>query len=49
MMIATKTIKLQTQGFNDIVNITPQVLSILEGASMSDGLICVFVPAQPAR
>lgn len=43
-MIVTKTIKLQTQGFSDILNVTPQVLSILEGSSMSDGLICVFCP-----
>jgi len=44
MMIVTKTIKLQTQGFSDILNITAQVLSILEGSSISDGLICVFCP-----
>jgi len=44
MMIVTKTIKLQTQGFSDILNVTPQVLSILEGSSMSDGLICIFCP-----
>ncbi len=43
-MIVTKTIKLQTQGFSDILNITAQVLSILEGSSISDGLICVFCP-----
>ncbi len=43
-MIVTKTIKLQTKGFSDIINITPQVFSILEGSSVSEGLICVFCP-----
>lgn len=43
-MIITKTIKLQTQGFNDIVNITPRVLSVLEDSPVANGLICVFCP-----
>ena len=43
-MIVTKTIKLQTQGFNDMVNITPRVLSLLEDSPVADGLICVFCP-----
>ncbi len=43
-MIVTKTIKLQTQGFSDMVNITPRVLSLLEDSPVADGLICVFCP-----
>lgn len=43
-MIITKTIPLWTKGFTDIINITPQVLSVLKESPVIDGLICVFCP-----
>lgn len=43
-MIITETISLSTKGFCDIINITPQVLSILKHSSIADGLITVFCP-----
>ena len=43
-MILTETISLNTKGFCDIINITPQVLSIVEQSSVANGLITIFCP-----
>ena len=40
----TKTISLNTKGFCDIINITPQVFSILKQSSVANGLITIFCP-----
>jgi secondary thiamine-phosphate synthase enzyme len=39
-----ETISLSTKGFCDIINITPQVFSILKQSSVADGLVTVFCP-----
>jgi secondary thiamine-phosphate synthase enzyme len=38
----TKTISLNTKGFCDIINITPQVFSIVKESSVANGLVTVF-------
>ena len=43
-MIITETISINTKGFCDIINITPQVLSIVEQSSVADGLVTIFCP-----
>jgi len=43
-MILTETISLNTKGFCDIINITPQVFSILKQSSVANGLITIFCP-----
>ena len=43
-MIITATISLSTKGYCDIINITPQVLSILKKTSVTDGLVTIFCP-----
>jgi len=43
-MIFTETISLSTKGLCDIINITPQVLSIVKKSSVVDGLVTVFCP-----
>ena len=43
-MIYTETISLNTKGLCDIINITPQVLSIVKKSSVVDGLVTVFCP-----
>ena len=43
-MVFTATISLHTKGFCDIINITPNVLSILTQSSVADGLVTVFCP-----
>jgi secondary thiamine-phosphate synthase enzyme len=43
-MIFTDTISVDTKGFCDIINITPQVSSILKQSRVSDGLVTIFCP-----
>ena len=43
-MVITETISINTKGFCDIINITPQVLSIVEQSSVADGLVTIFCP-----
>jgi secondary thiamine-phosphate synthase enzyme len=43
-MIFTEKISINTKGFCDIINITPQVLSILKQSSVVDGLVTIFCP-----
>ena len=43
-MILTERISLNTKGFCDIINITPQVFSILKQSSVANGLITIFCP-----
>jgi len=40
----TDTISLSTKGFCDIIDITPQVRSILKESSVADGLVTIFCP-----
>ena len=47
-MILTETVQLNTEGFCDIVEITPQVLSIIKGQSIANGLITLFCPGSTA-
>jgi secondary thiamine-phosphate synthase enzyme len=41
-MIITATIAINTKGFCDIINITPQVFSIVKESSVTDGLVTIF-------
>jgi secondary thiamine-phosphate synthase enzyme len=43
-MIITETISLNTKGFSDIIDITPQVLSIAKRSLIANGLITVICP-----
>ncbi|MBN1470864.1 MAG: YjbQ family protein [Syntrophaceae bacterium] len=43
-MFFTDTISLSTKGFCDIIDITPQVRSILKESSVADGLVTIFCP-----
>jgi secondary thiamine-phosphate synthase enzyme len=43
-MIASETISLQTQGFSDIIDITPHVTTVVEGAKIKNGAVTVFCP-----
>lgn len=47
-MIVSEKISLQTQGFSDIVDITPRVTAIVEGAKMKDGAVTVFCTGSTA-
>jgi len=42
--VVTKTLSLKTSGFGDIVDITPEVRSIIEAVPVTDGLVTVFCP-----
>lgn len=42
--VVTETISLDTNGFGDIVDITPEVRAIIKNASITDGLVTVFCP-----
>jgi len=44
LMVFTETIALNTKGFCDMINITPQVFSIVNQSSVHDGLVTVFIP-----
>ena len=43
-MIFTDTISIETKGFCDIINITPQISSILKQSQIADGLVTIFCP-----
>lgn len=43
-MIYSETFSLNTKGFNDILDITGQVVAIANRSSMKDGLVTVFCP-----
>jgi secondary thiamine-phosphate synthase enzyme len=47
-MIFQKKIALATRGFNDIIDITPSLRSIIQESRLKDGLIAVFVPGSTA-
>ena len=47
-MIISEKISLQTQGFSDIIDITPRVTAIVEGAKMKDGAVTVFCAGSTA-
>lgn len=44
MVAITDTISLNTKGFCDIIDITPQVRSIIKDSSVANGLVTVFCP-----
>ncbi len=44
MQAITQTISLSTKGYCDIINITPQVISIIAKAAVANGLVTVFCP-----
>jgi secondary thiamine-phosphate synthase enzyme len=43
-MTFSEVISISTKGFNDIIDITPRVLSYVEKAGISQGLITLFCP-----
>jgi secondary thiamine-phosphate synthase enzyme len=43
-MTFTEIISINTKGFSDIIDITPRVLSYIEQAGISSGLITLFCP-----
>ena len=47
-MIFQKKISLATRGFNDIIDITPSLRSILQESRIKNGLLAVFVPGSTA-
>ena len=44
MTVITKELKLTTNGENDIVNITDQILQIILESKLTDGLVTMFIP-----
>jgi secondary thiamine-phosphate synthase enzyme len=44
----TKSIGIDTQGFNDIIDITPQLNQILQEGSYKEGQMLVFIPGSTA-
>ena len=43
-MIFSEKISLNTKGFTDIIDLTPQILDVLTRSKIKDGLITVFCP-----
>jgi secondary thiamine-phosphate synthase enzyme len=43
-MIFSETISLSTKGFNDIIDLTDRVVSVLKRCRIQDGLVTVFCP-----
>ncbi len=44
MDIRTHTITLETEGFNDVQDLTPQVAALIGGEGLVDGSVLLFVP-----
>jgi secondary thiamine-phosphate synthase enzyme len=47
-MIFQKKISLATRGFNDIIDITPSLRSVIQESRLKNGLLAVFVPGSTA-
>jgi secondary thiamine-phosphate synthase enzyme len=47
-MIFQKKISLATRGFNDIIDITPSLRSVIQESRIKNGLLAVFVPGSTA-
>jgi len=47
-MIFQKKISLATRGFNDIIDITPSLRSLIQESRIKNGLLAVFVPGSTA-
>lgn len=48
MKILTNHFEINTNGFNDIIDITPRVKSILQDSELKDGNALIFVPGSTA-
>lgn len=48
MDIATRSLSLSTKGFTDIIDITPELQSLLADSGFEEGHIMVFVPGSTA-
>jgi secondary thiamine-phosphate synthase enzyme len=48
MSVETRTIRLSTKGFCDVVDITSEVESALAGQKLSNGVVTLFVPGSTA-
>ena len=48
MKILTNHFQVNTNGYNDIIDITPQVRSILKESGLKDGSALIFVPGSTA-
>jgi secondary thiamine-phosphate synthase enzyme len=48
MRIITNTIEISTKGYNDVVDVTPQVGAVLRDSSVRNGQVTVFVPGSTA-
>ena len=44
MTVITKELTLVTNGENDVVNITDQILQIIQKSKLTNGLVTVFIP-----
>jgi secondary thiamine-phosphate synthase enzyme len=47
-MMVSEFISLQTKGFSDIIDITPNVAAIVEGSKIKNGAVTVFCPGSTA-
>ena len=47
-MVVTETIKLQTEGHGDMLDITPQVAQVVGEAGVADGAVTLFVAGSTA-
>ena len=48
MQIRTESVNISTKGHSDIIDITPQVHTLLEESGMNEGQITVFAPGSTA-
>lgn len=48
MPVETRTIRLSTEGFNDVHNLTDQIQASLESTQLKSGVVTVFVPGATA-
>ncbi len=48
MKVVSDTITVQTQGFNDVHDLTPDVAHSVERSGLTDGIAAVFVPGSTA-
>ncbi len=46
--VETQTLQLQTRGFNDVIDVTPEIQRLLQKSKISEGNVLVFVPGSTA-
>jgi len=47
-MVHSATFEVPTQGFDDVIDVTPQVIAVVEKSGIKNGIVCIANPGSTA-